>query len=56
VRAPEPIQEADFVASTPLGPTVIEPAAAVKPAPLPPADPLAAIMALSEAERIALFT
>jgi len=55
VRAPEVTREEIFVASTPLGPTVIEPAAPVK-APLPLANPLAGIMALSEAERIALFT
>jgi hypothetical protein len=41
--------------NAPLGLAVIEPAVTVKPVP-PPADPLAAIMALSEAERIALFT
>jgi hypothetical protein len=61
-----------FIPGVPLGPPVIEavtPApialpvvivAAVPPqktaASLPPVDPLAAIMALSEAERIALFT
>ncbi len=55
VRASQPIQEEAFVASKPLGPTATEPAAPVK-APLPAADPLAGIMKLSEAERIALFT
>ena len=55
-RAPEVAAEETFVGSAPLGSIVTEPAALVKPGPLPPADPLAGIMALSEAERIALFT
>jgi len=49
------VSEETVIPSTPLGQTLIEPVAAMKPAP-PPANPLAAIMALSEAERIALFT
>jgi hypothetical protein len=49
------VPEETTISSAPLGPTVIEPVAIVKPAP-PPADPLAAIMALSEDERTALFT
>jgi hypothetical protein len=59
--------EVTFVANAPLGPTVvdhatIEKAAAEKTAPpvakaaLPPVDPLAPILALSEFEKIALFT
>ena len=43
------------IRSTQLDPTVIEPVVTVKPT-RPPANSLAAIMALSEAERIALFT
>jgi hypothetical protein len=43
--------------SAPRKPDVVEPAPAPPPATMrPPADPLAAIMALSEDERIALFT
>ena len=49
------VSEETVIPSTPLGQTVIEPVAATKPA-LPPTNPLATIIALSEAERIALFT
>lgn len=47
--------EATFAASAQPAPDIAEPAAA-QPAAPPPADPLAAIMALSEDERLALFT
>jgi hypothetical protein len=47
--------EVTFVESAPPAPAVVETAAA-EPAAPPPSDPLAAIMALSEDERLALFT
>jgi hypothetical protein len=64
VRPAVAMPEVTFVANAPLGPTVvdhatIEKAAAEKistVAALPPVDPLAPILALSEFEKIALFT
>ncbi len=48
--------EVTFVESVPPAPALAENAAAAPAAQPPPSDPLAAIMALSEDERLALFT
>ena len=56
VRVTTAMSEVALIASAPAAPVEVDVPAPKAAAVLPPADPLAAIMALSEDERIALFT